>query len=134
MFGWKNIITYHPKTYFLSLKNLRISPKPGLAPKPSYVFKSKNSKMWDPCSDLVMWLCRWGCSCGSKYSLELLVGSTKRSCGFDYFPTVRLADVRVFMKLPPVTHHPIWYGNKTHPNKHLLHGTHLFWVISVEIG
>ena len=59
LFGWKNIITYHPKTHFLSLKNLRISPKPGLAPKPSYVFKSKISKMWDPRSNPMMWLCRW---------------------------------------------------------------------------
>ena len=66
MFGCKNIITHyssfkyhhlslithHPITHFLSLKNPQISPKPGLAPKPDYVFKSKNSKMWDPHSDL----------------------------------------------------------------------------------
>ena len=47
-----SLITHHPITHFLSIKNPQISPKPGLAPKPSYVFKSKNSKMWDPYFDL----------------------------------------------------------------------------------
>ena len=104
-----SFVTHHPITHFLSFKNTQISPKPG------YVFKSKNSKMWDPHSEevkkdgtVVMWLCRWGCSCGSKCSLESLVGSTKKSCGFDSSLTVGLTDVRVFTKLPLITHHPIW--------------------------
>ena len=42
------MITHHPITHFLSLKNPQISHEPSLAPKPGYVFKSKNSKMWDP--------------------------------------------------------------------------------------
>ena len=52
LFRWKNIITHHPITQLLSLKNPQTSPKPGLTPKLCQVFKSKNSKMCDPHSDL----------------------------------------------------------------------------------
>lgn len=147
--------------------SLKLNPQPTSAPLSSVlgvetepnINPDKVGFMWRwGCAEVkkarsvVMWLCRWGCSCGSKCSLEPLVGSTKKNCRFNSSLTMGFTDVRVYeiatryfvfvtqkhLKLVFVFSNSLpdlvrieWWNPKTHPNKHLLHGNHLFWVMSI---